>query len=222
MKTFPPTPLAVKPTPKPPATASATVVHVQANQNDLTQWPWPQIIVYTALLAFLIFGGPGARLIALIRLVYRKTIGALGEWVVFLPPALAADESLALIKASDATATLHVALFVAGAGVLSILSTGGLAMFSGSVPLLVTLAIVLISAGAIVDLVCLLRDYRYATQPESLSIVAVRKSRLVKVASLCFIAGVFLLLVNAWWAQSHQSQQPPGFHATPGAFGRTP
>jgi hypothetical protein len=235
MKSFLPTFLAVEPTPKTHTSSVVKVVQGQEHQPDLTQWPWPQILVYTALLALFIFGGPGARLIVLTRFVLSKTIGALVGWLVFLPPALAADESLAdprearclidakvaLIRGSDATATLHVALFVAGAGVLSILSTSGLAMFSGSPKMLAAIAVVLIFAGVIVDLVCLLRDYGYATQSYNLSAVGARKSRLVKVASLCFIAGVCLLMIDAWWVQSHQSPASPGWRATTGAFGRT-
>jgi hypothetical protein len=51
----------------------------------------------------------------------------------------------------------------------------------------------------------------------NLTAIGARKSRLVKIASLCYIAGVFLLLVNAWWAQSHQSSVPAGWRPAPGA-----
>lgn len=211
------------------------MIHAQANQTDLSQWPWPQILVYGVLLGLFVFGGPGARLIALIRNIFDKTIGALVTWLVFLPSALIAEESLvepdearrlvdakiALIKGSDATATLHVALFATGAGVLSILSTGGFPMFADGAKMLAAVAVVLVLAGVLLDLVCLLRDYGYATNPHNLTAVGARKSRLVKAASLCFIAGVFLLLINAWWAQSHQTTSPAGSRAAPGAFGRT-
>jgi hypothetical protein len=196
------------------------VVHAQANQTDLSQWPWPQILVYGVLLGLFVFGGPGARLIGLVRNIFDKTIAALVRWLMFLPPAFAAEESdtkIALIKGSDATATLHVALFVACAGALSVLSTCGLPMFADGAKVLVAIALVLILAGVLLDLVCLLRDYGYATHSYNLSAVGARKSQLVKVASLCFIAGVFLLLINAWWAQSHQTSAPAGWRAAPGA-----
>jgi hypothetical protein len=207
------------------------VVHAQAKQTDLSQWPWPQILVYGVLLGLFVFGGPGARLIGLIRNIFDKTISALVAWLVFFPSALTAEESLvepdearrlvdtkiALIKGSDATATLHVALFAASAGVLSILSTCGLPMFADGIRTLGAIAVALIFAGVMLDVVCLIRDYGYAMHSHNLTAVGARKSRLVKVASLCFIAGVSLLLINAWWAQSHQSSAPAGSRPVPGA-----
>jgi hypothetical protein len=212
--------LAVEPTPRAHASSAVNVVQAQANQTDLSQWPWPQILVYGVLLGLFVFGGPGAQLIGLIRNIFEKTIGALVGWLVFLPPALTGEESdtkITLIKGSDATATLHVALFAAGAGVLSILSTSGLPIFADGAKVLVAGAVVLILAGVLLELTCLLRDYGYTMHSSNLTAIGARKSRLVKIASLCYIAGVFLLLVNAWWAQSHQSSVPAGWRPAPGA-----
>lgn len=160
------------------------------------------------------------------------------------------DSKIALIKDSDTKAALQVTIF-GGLGLLSILGASESAMITGGAEWLLVTAVALMFTGAIADLVCLMRGYRYTSEmpridvynspgvlgspkmqarvtssliegyveySHSLTAVSARKSRLFRVATVCFVLGVAFLLVNAFWAQSHPSPRSADCHASTGGF----
>jgi len=161
------------------------------------------------------------------------------------------DSKIALIKDSDTKATLQVTIFGGGLGLLSILGASESAMITGGVRWLLVTAVALIFTGAIADLVCLMRGYRYTSEmprtdvynspgilgnpkmqarvassllegyseySHNLTAVSARKSRLVKVATVCLVLGVVFLLINAFWAQSHRSPRSADCHFSTAGF----
>lgn len=146
------------------------------------------------------------------------------------------DAKVALIKDTDTKASLQVTIFGGGLGVLSVLGASQSVTIAAGAQWLLILAVALILLGAIADLVCLMRGYRYTSEmprtdvynsqgvlgnpkmqarvassliegyieySHNLTAVSVRKSRLLQVATVCFVLGVMFLLTNAIWAQSH-------------------
>ncbi len=73
------------------------------------------------------------------------------------------DSKIDLIKSSDSKAAMQVTVLGGGLGVLSILGASDSVMISAGVSWLLALAAVFILAGAVLDLVCLARGYRYTS-----------------------------------------------------------
>jgi hypothetical protein len=159
------------------------------------------------------------------------------------------DSKIDLIKGTDTKAAMLVTVFGGGLGVLSILGASDAVMVTAGLHWLLIPALALILFGAAIDLVCLLRGYRYtesmpridvynsqsvlsksrmqarvatsliegyAVYSHQLTALIVRKTRLLRVASVSLVAGVGLLVANAAWAGLHPPPPADCHRSAPG------
>jgi hypothetical protein len=71
------------------------------------------------------------------------------------------DSKIDLIKSSDSKAAMQVTVLGGGLGLLSILGASESIMITSGAPWLLAVAAFFVLAGAVLDLVCLARGYRY-------------------------------------------------------------
>lgn len=132
------------------------------------------------------------------------------------------------VRGLDAKATVQVAVLGGGLVILSSLGAAEPALTKSGTAWLLLPAVVLMLLGAIAALLSLMRGQRrtsvvpfvdesaaadsllarYWECSYDLAVVAERKSRLLQVATACFIAGVAFLSINTLWAQAHAAPRP--------------